>query len=51
MEDQPDNLQLDLVEHQIEQLTVTRIQTGAGGHVPTRTDRAGHGGESIWESP
>ena len=47
VEDQPDNLQLVLVDHQIEQLTVTRIQTGMEDHVPTRTDRADHGGELI----
>jgi len=49
VEDQPDNLQLVLVDHQIEQLTVTRIQTGMEDHVPTRTDRTNHGGELIWD--
>jgi len=47
VEDQPDNLQLVSVEHQIGQLMVTRILTGMEDHVPTRTDRADHGGELI----
>ena len=51
MEDPLNNLQLVSVEHQIGQLMVTRILTGMEDHVPTRTDRAGHGGEWIWESP
>ena len=44
---QPNNLQLVSVELQVGELMVTRIQVGAEDHVPTLTDKTGHGGELI----